>query len=191
MLIQKNLLKKATEAIVAAVSQLKVGQPFDPETKVGPLISRGQLETVTGFVNRAVAKGAKILTGGKVPAGFDKGYFYEPTVLTNVEQKSEIVQQEVFGPVITIQTFTTEEEAITIGNDCDFGLAASVFTKDIARAIRVANRLEFGCVWINDHSPIGSEAPHGGFKQSGFGKDLSIEAVHDYQVTKHVMVSLA
>lgn len=190
ILIHKNLLQEATEAIVAAVSKLKVGQPFDPETKVGPLISRGQLETVTGFVSRAVAQGAKVLTGGKAATGFSKGYFYEPTVLTQVEQKSEIVQKEVFGPVITIQTFATEEEAITMGNDCDFGLASSVFTTDIARAMRVANRLEFGCVWINDHLPIGSETPHGGFKQSGFGKDLSIEAVHDYQITKHVMVSL-
>ncbi len=191
ILVQKSILSEMTEAIVAAVRGLKLGQPFDPETQIGPLISRKQLETVSGYVERAVAQGARILCGGKMPADFDGGYFYEPTVLTNVDQKSEIVQQEVFGPVLTIQSFGSEEDAIAMGNDCDYGLASSVFGKDIARAMRVANRLEFGCVWINDHLPLGSETPHGGFKQSGFGKDLSIEAVHDYQITKHIMVSLA
>ena len=191
ILIHGSILKEATEAIVEAVAALKVGLPFDPETQIGPLISRSQRDTVKGFVDRAVAAGARVLTGGGIPAGFDRGYYYEPTVLTNVDQKSEIVQKEVFGPVITIQSFDTEEEAVAMGNDCDFGLASSVFTRDIARAMRVAGNLEFGCVWVNDHLPLGSETPHGGFKQSGFGKDLSIEAVHDYQITKHVMVSLA
>ncbi len=191
ILIHKSILKKATEAIVEAVRALKPGLPFDPETQVGPLISRVQRDTVMGFVDRAVAQGAHVLTGGKIPVGFDRGYYYEPTILTNVDQRSEIVQKEVFGPVISIQSFETEEQAVAMGNDCDFGLASSVFTRDIGRAIRVAGNLEFGCVWINDHLPLGSETPHGGFKQSGFGKDLSIEAVHDYQITKHVMISMA
>ena len=190
ILVQEKRLSEVTEAIVAATRRVKVGHPFDSDTEVGSLISKGQLDTTAGFVERAIAKGAKLLTGGQRLSEYGKGYYYEPTVLTNVEQDSEIVQQEVFGPVITIQSFKNEAEAIQMSNDVDFGLASSVFTRDIARAIRVSNQLEFGCVWINDHLPVGSETPHGGFKQSGFGKDLSIESVHDYQVTKHVMISL-
>lgn len=190
ILVHQSIAAQATEAIVAAVRALKLGLPFDEDTQIGSLISARQLETVAGFVDRALSQGARLLTGGKRAEGFS-GHYYEPTVLCNVEQKSEIVQQEVFGPVITIQTFANEEEAVAMSNDCDYGLASSVFGRDIGRAMRVANRLEFGCVWINDHLPLGSETPHGGFKQSGFGKDLSIESVHDYQITKHVMVSLA
>lgn len=190
ILVHQSIAAQATEAIVAAVRALKIGLPFDEDTQIGSLISARQLETVAGFVDRACSQGARLLTGGKRAEGFS-GHYYEPTVLCNVEQKSEIVQQEVFGPVITIQTFASEEEAVAMSNDCDYGLASSVFGRDIGRAMRVANRLEFGCVWINDHLPLGSETPHGGFKQSGFGKDLSIESVHDYQITKHVMVSLA
>lgn len=190
ILVHQSIAAQATEAIVAAVRALKLGLPFDEDTQIGSLISARQLETVAGFVDRACSQGARLLTGGKRAEGFS-GHYYEPTVLCNVEQKSEIVQQEVFGPVITIQTFANEEEAVAMSNDCDYGLASSIFGRDIGRAMRVANRLEFGCVWINDHLPLGSETPHGGFKQSGFGKDLSIESVHDYQITKHVMVSLA
>lgn len=190
ILVHQSIAAQVTEAIVAAVRALKLGLPFDEDTQIGSLISARQLETVAGFVDRALSQGARLLTGGKRAEGFS-GHYYEPTVLCNVEQKSEIVQQEVFGPVITIQTFASEEEAVAMSNDCDYGLASSIFGRDIGRAMRVANRLEFGCVWINDHLPLGSETPHGGFKQSGFGKDLSIESVHDYQITKHVMVSLA
>ena len=150
--------------------------------------SANQRASVSGFVERARAAGAKILTGGRVPVGFEQGYYYEPTVIADADQKSEIIQDEVFGPVITINSFKDEAQAIELGNDVVFGLASSVFTKDVARAMRVAARLEFGTVWVNDHIPLASEAPHGGFKQSGFGKDLSAEAVGDYLVTKHVMI---
>ena len=133
--------------------------------------------------------GARILTGGGAPAGLGKGYFFSSTVVAEVEQHADIVQNEVFGPVVTIMPFDGEEEAVGYGNDVLYGLAASVFTKDIGRAMRIASQLEFGTVWINDHMPLNSETPHGGFKQSGFGKDLSAEAMGDYQITKHVMIA--
>lgn len=190
ILVDKCIADQATQAIVEAVKQIKIGMPFNSSTQMGPLVSAAQLETVTGFVERAKAAGAKILTGGRQPAGFDTGFFFEPTVITNVDQKAEIVQKEVFGPVITIQTFTDESQALAMANDVEFGLAASVFTKDVSRAMTFSAGMEFGTVWVNDHLPLASETPHGGFKKSGFGKDLSMEAVHDYQVTKHVMIAL-
>lgn len=177
------------EALVEAVRAVKVGDPLDAETTVGPLISARQRERVAGFVERARAAGAAVLTGGDVPAGMDQGYYYNPTVISGVDQRSEIVQAEVFGPVVTVQSITNEEEAVRFGNDVPYGLAASVFTKDVGRVMRVSAALEFGTIWVNDHIPLTSETPHGGFKQSGFGKDLSAEAVGDYQITKHVMIS--
>ncbi|MGA7194903.1 MAG: gamma-aminobutyraldehyde dehydrogenase [Anaerolineales bacterium] len=187
--VEKSKVKVMKDAVVEAMKHVKVGLPFDDGVQMGPLISGVQRERVSGFVNRAKAQGAKVLTGGGVPKGFEKGYYYEPTVLTDVQQDWEIVQQEVFGPVVTIQEFEDEKDALTKGNDVLYGLAASVFTKDIGRAMRISSQLEFGTVWINDHLPLTSETPHGGFKQSGFGKDLSAEAIGDYQITKHVMIS--
>lgn len=190
ILVEKSKLNEATEAIVEAARKVKIGHPFEKSTEMGPLISADQQNSVMGFVKRAKESGANILSGGKIPNGFKIGYYYEPTVINNVEQSSEVVQKEIFGPVITIQSFDGEEEAVTMANDVDFGLASSIFTKDISRAMRLSASFEFGTVWINDHLPLASETPHGGFKQSGFGKDLSIEAVHDYLITKHVMIAL-
>jgi betaine-aldehyde dehydrogenase len=182
----KQNLKKVQEAVVAAMKEVKVGSPFEDDTLMGPFVSGAQRERVEGFVARAKKQGARILTGGKAKKG--QGFYFEPTVISNVSQKDEIIQSEVFGPVLAITTFKDDSEAVAFANDVQYGLAASVFTQDVGRAMQMSSQLEFGTVWINDHMPLVSEGPHGGFKQSGFGKDMSIEAVKDYQITKHVMI---
>lgn len=187
ILCHESVMDKVCEAMVEAMNAVVVGDPFAPDTMMGSMISGRHLEMVAGFVDRAEKDGARVLCGGET---IDRaGHFYKPTVITDVRQDSEIVQQEVFGPVITVQSFRDEAEAVAMGNDVVFGLASSVFTRDVARTMRVAKGLEFGTVWVNDHLPLASETPHGGFKQSGFGKDLSAEAVGDYLVTKHVMIN--
>ncbi|WP_316899403.1 aminobutyraldehyde dehydrogenase [Pseudodesulfovibrio indicus] len=189
IICHESIKDRVCEAMTKAMNAVVVGDPFAPDTMMGSMISGRHLEMVAGFVDRAKKDGASVLCGGEI---LDRaGHFYKPTVITDVRQDSEIVQQEVFGPVITVQSFKDEAEAIAMGNDVVFGLASSVFTRDVARTMRVAKALEFGTVWVNDHLPLASETPHGGFKQSGFGKDLSAEAVGDYLVTKHVMINTA
>jgi betaine-aldehyde dehydrogenase len=186
--VQRPLYDAFVAGVADLMSSVRLGDPFDERTDQGPLISRRQQERVAGFVERARDAGAKIVCGGGVPGGaLARGAYYEPTLVVDAHQRSEIVQDEVFGPVLVVLPFDSDDQGVDLANDTPFGLAASAWTRDVYRSLRASREIRAGCVWINDHIPIISEMPHGGYKASGFGKDMSAYSFEDYTNIKHVM----
>ncbi|MFE2284786.1 gamma-aminobutyraldehyde dehydrogenase [Streptomyces sp. NPDC059443] len=187
VIVHESIHDEFVAALAKNAADTKTGQPDDEDVLYGPLNNPNQLKQVAGFIERLPAH-AKVEAGGHQVG--EKGYFYAPTVVSGLKQDDEIIQNEVFGPVITVQSFTDEAQALEYANGVEFALASSVWTKNHGRAMRMSKNLDFGCVWINTHIPLVAEMPHGGYKKSGYGKDLSAYGFEDYTRIKHVMTSL-
>jgi betaine-aldehyde dehydrogenase len=189
--VQAPLYNDFVAGVADLFQSVVMGDPMDPNTDLGPVISGRQQERVAGFVDRARGQGATVVTGGAIPAGaLAKGSFYPPTLITDAAQDSEIVQSEVFGPVLVVLPFDSDDDGLRLANDTPYGLAGSAWTVDVFRALRAQREIQAGCVWINDHIPIVSEMPHGGYKASGFGKDMSTYSFDEYTQIKHVSMDI-
>ncbi|MFF8593087.1 gamma-aminobutyraldehyde dehydrogenase [Streptomyces sp. NPDC015220] len=185
--VQRPLYEEFVERTAALMETVRLGDPFAPGTDLGPLISHAQRDRVAGFVDRARAY-ARVVTGGQAPGGeLADGAYYRPTLIADAGQDSEVVQSEIFGPVLVVLPFDADDEGIRLANDTPYGLAASAWSRDVYRANRATREIKAGCVWVNDHIPIISEMPHGGHRQSGFGKDMSVYSFEEYTQVKHVM----
>ncbi|WP_405984621.1 gamma-aminobutyraldehyde dehydrogenase [Streptomyces sp. NBC_00872] len=185
--VQRPLYDAFVAGVAALMETVRMGDPLDPETDLGPLISHAHRDRVAGFVDRA-RRHARVVTGGEAPGGeLKEGAYYRPTLIVDAAQESEIVQSEIFGPVLVVLPFDSDDEGIRLANDTPYGLAASAWSRDVYRSGRATREIKAGCVWVNDHIPIISEMPHGGYKASGFGKDMSVYSFEEYTQVKHVM----